>query len=73
MFPRTQKLVFNFGVPIKFFSFIGVHQAQIFGCACLKRKWLVNTNKYQNRSKWYLKKANGQKSPQELEEDPCHY
>ena len=43
MFPRPEKLVFNFGVTIQFFSFIRVCQAQIFGCACSKRKWLSST------------------------------
>ena len=41
MFTRTEKLVFNFDVPIKFFSFIGVHQAKISDCACPKRKCIL--------------------------------
>ena len=33
MFPKKEKLVLYFEVPNKFFSFIGVHQAQIFSYA----------------------------------------
>ena len=37
MVPKKTQIVFNYGVPISF-ALIEVHQTQIFGCACLKRK-----------------------------------